>query len=159
MRTRLNIQYSVGFKIKSSVFLLIILYVISTSLFSSYNWPQGEFHIYQCFLVVASCLIVQIVFKDRTSITFDNENLYITKLATGEEDVIPLGRITWMKMTLGKIGTGKRDYRKFRLRYEDSFYDKQEMNIYIWDLGKEFKEFQDLVLQKNPNFIYENYSW
>jgi hypothetical protein len=159
MRTRLNIQYSLGFKIISSVFLLIILYIISTSLFSLYNWPEWEFHIYQGFLVVASWLIVQIVFKDRTSITFDHENLYITKLATGEEKVIPLGRITWMKMTLGRIGTDKRDYIKFRLRYEDSFYDKQEMNIYIWDLGKEFKEFQTLVLQKNSNFIYENYSW
>jgi membrane protein YdbS with pleckstrin-like domain len=159
MRTRLNIQYSLGFKIISTVLLLIILYIISTSLLSLYNWPEWLFHFYQCFLIVASYLIVQIVFKDRTSITFDHENLYITKLVTGEEKIIPLGRITWMKLTLGRIGTYMRDYRKFRLRYEDSFYDKQELSLYIWSLGKEFKEFQTLVLRKNPNFIYENYSW
>ncbi len=101
-------------------------------------------------------LALLFIYKDRTVVSFDQENLYISNDVSGEEKVIPLEHVTFFKMTLTRVSYY---YYRWLLRYDDGFYQKQEVRFFLIKNYKVYQEFITLTKKKNPGFRVENYTF
>jgi hypothetical protein len=156
MRTRLSVKWSISHKILTAFFIFLFSLVIWNKIYS-YRWPEWIWHSFMVLSLIYAYPLAQFIYKDRTVVSYDQDNLYISNVVSGEEKVIPLEHVTFFKLTI------RRDnyFHKWLLRYDDGFYQKQEIRFfYIYEYNyKAHKEFTAFIKKKNPAFILENYTW
>ena len=155
MRTRLSVKWSISHKILTAFFIFLFSIIIWSNILS-YRWPVWIWHSLIVLSFFYAYPLAQFIYKDRTVVLFDQENLYISNVVSGEEKVIPLEHVTFFKMTLTRVSSY---YYKWLLRYDDGFYQKQEFKFFLIRNYKVYQEFTTLTKKKNPAFRVENYTF
>jgi hypothetical protein len=158
MRTRLSAKFSIWFKILTSFFLFLFSFILLTKLPHD-PWPVWFTFSLDAVLFTGSYMTVQYFCKDRTVISFNPNNLYITDVKSNTEDIIPLEHVSWLNMRMNSIKTGAIWYQRYSIHYIDNYNQEQKIRLYIKLMGDSLMEFVKAAKAKNPDFRYKNWSW
>ena len=158
MRIRLSAKFSIWFKILASFFLFLFSFILLTKLAHD-PWPVWFTFSLDAVLLTGAYMTVQYFCKDRTVISFDQNNLYITDVKFNTEDVIPLEHVSWLNMRMNTIKMGAIWYRRYSIHYVDNYNQEQKVRLFIKLMGDSLVEFVKAAKAKNPDFRYKNWSW
>lgn len=161
MRYKLSPTYTFWHRLPLAIFLFLFLRISGAEVsILDKVWEYGSwaFALYN-FVAFFLCFKVSaFLIKERRSIEYDNDYLYIIDLRTQQQQCVSLENLIRLNMRPVSKKFGAISYDKHTLTFKDQNNEVQKIGFYIRAANAHFWDFIQLVKSKNSNFEYKNWT-